>query len=171
MIYIVEDDLNIRQMESYALKNSGFESYVVGGCVRDAMMGIEPHDYDLTTSATPEEMLRVFEGYRIIETGLRHGTVTVVIDGENIEITTFRIDGEYTDNRHPDSVKFTVNLAEDLSRRDFTVNAMAYNHDSGLVDLFGGMDDIKNGIIRCVGDADLRFNEDGLRILRALRFS
>lgn len=153
------------------LKSAGFESYVVGGCVRDAMMGIKPHDYDLTTSAMPGEMLEVFKNFRIIETGLKHGTVTVVIDGENIEITTFRIDGEYTDNRHPDSVEFTVNLAEDLSRRDFTVNAMAYNPDSGLVDLFGGMKDIESRIIRCVGDADLRFNEDGLRLLRALRFS
>ena len=153
------------------LKTGEFESYVVGGCVRDAMMGLEPHDYDLTTSATPLQTLEIFKDYRIIETGLKHGTVTVVIDGENIEITTFRIDGEYTDNRHPDSVEFTVNLAEDLSRRDFTVNAMAYNPDSGLVDLFSGMDDLKKGVIRCVGDADMRFNEDGLRILRALRFS
>ena len=153
------------------LKQGGFESYVVGGCVRDAMMGIIPHDYDLTTSATPEQMLEIFKEYRIIETGLKHGTVTVVIDGENIEITTFRIDGAYTDNRHPDSVEFTVNLAEDLSRRDFTVNAMAYSPDSGLVDLFTGMDDLNRGVIRCVGNADLRFNEDGLRILRALRFA
>ncbi len=153
------------------LSSGGFEGYAVGGCVRDAMMGIMPHDYDLTTSASPEDMLRLFADYRIIETGLKHGTVTVVINDENIEITTFRVDGEYLDNRHPETVKFTSSLEEDLSRRDFTVNAMAYNPKIGLVDLFGGMRDLESGVIRCVGEPDLRFNEDGLRILRALRFS
>lgn len=153
------------------LESGGFESYVVGGCVRDALMGISPHDYDLTTSATPDEMLNLFSGFRIIETGLQHGTVTVVIEGDNIEITTFRVDGEYSDNRHPDSVMFTKNLADDLSRRDFTVNAMAYSPKSGLVDLFSGIDDLKAGVIRCVGNPDERFNEDGLRILRGLRFA
>lgn len=153
------------------LEDGGFESYVVGGCVRDAMMGITPHDYDLTTSATPEEMLEIFSDFRIIETGLKHGTVTVVIENENIEITTFRVDGEYSDNRHPDSVKFTKKLEDDLSRRDFTVNAMAYSPKSGIVDLFSGKDDLKKRIIRCVGNPDERFNEDGLRILRGLRFA
>lgn len=153
------------------LRQCGFECYLVGGCVRDAMMGIAPHDFDLTTDATPDEMLDVFADYRIIETGLKHGTVTVVSDGENVEITTYRIDGEYIDNRRPEDVTFTRSLNEDLSRRDFTVNAFAYSPYSGLVDIFGGRDDLKNRLIRCVGEADKRFGEDGLRILRALRFS
>lgn len=153
------------------LENNGFEGYLVGGCVRDAKMGIEPHDFDLTTNATPYEMLDIFKDYRIIETGLKHGTVTVVSDGENVEITTYRIDGEYLDNRRPEEVYFTRNLKEDLSRRDFTVNAFAYSPSKGFVDMFGGEDDLKNKIIRCVGEADKRFNEDGLRIMRALRFA
>ncbi len=153
------------------LNNNGFKGYLVGGCVRDTLMGIEPHDYDLTTDALPEEMLNIFSDMKIIETGLKHGTVTVVSDGENVEITTFRIDGTYIDNRHPENVCFTRNLHEDLSRRDFTSNAIAYSPNSGYVDAFGGIADIKAEIIRCVGDADKRFNEDGLRIIRALRFS
>lgn len=153
------------------LYSSGYEGYLVGGCVRDAMMGIEPHDFDLTTNATPDEMLDIFKEYRIIETGLKHGTVTVVSDGENVEITTYRIDGEYLDNRRPSEVSFTRNLNEDLSRRDFTVNALAYSPRDGLVDVFDGVPDIEHKVIRCVGDADKRFNEDGLRIMRALRFS
>ncbi|MBR5507434.1 MAG: CCA tRNA nucleotidyltransferase [Clostridia bacterium] len=153
------------------LENNGFEGYLVGGCVRDAKMGIEPHDFDLTTNATPDEMLDIFSDYRIIETGLKHGTVTVVSDGENVEITTYRIDGEYLDNRRPEEVFFTRNLKEDLSRRDFTVNAFAYSPSKGFVDMFGGEDDLENKTIRCVGEADKRFNEDGLRIMRALRFA
>ncbi len=153
------------------LVSAGFEAYAVGGAVRDHVMGKTPGDYDVTTSATPAEMLKVFEGERVVETGLKHGTVTVVKHGMNIETTTYRIDGSYADGRHPDSVEFTDSLAEDLRRRDFTVNAMAYSPSGELVDLFGGKADIERGIIRCVGCAADRFNEDGLRILRALRFS
>ncbi|MBQ4526807.1 MAG: CCA tRNA nucleotidyltransferase [Clostridia bacterium] len=160
----ISDVLNI-------LYNNGFEGYLVGGCVRDVMMGKTPHDFDLTTNALPKEMLSVFSSYRIIETGIKHGTVTVVSNGENVEITTYRIDGKYLDNRRPEEVTFTRNLHEDLSRRDFTVNALAYSPKDGLVDIFGGMTDLENRVIRCVGDADKRFNEDGLRIMRALRFS
>lgn len=153
------------------LYNNGFEGYLVGGCVRDAMMGTMPHDFDLTTNALPDEMLRIFSGHRIIETGLKHGTVTVVSEGENVEITTYRIDGTYLDNRRPSDVTFTRSLGEDLSRRDFTVNALAYSPKDGLVDLFGGMADLENAVIRCVGEPDRRFGEDGLRIMRALRFA
>lgn len=153
------------------LYNNNFEGYLVGGCVRDAMMGKIPHDFDLTTNALPDEMLSVFKYYRIIETGIKHGTVTVVSAGENVEITTYRIDGEYLDNRRPETVSYTRNIHEDLSRRDFTVNALAYSPKDGLVDMFGGIDDLYEKVIRCVGDADKRFNEDGLRIMRALRFS
>lgn len=153
------------------LYKSGFEAYLVGGCVRDALMGKEPHDFDLTTNATPDEMLKCFSGMRIIETGLKHGTVTVVSEGENVEITTYRIDGKYTDNRHPEEVLFTRNIHEDLSRRDFTVNAIAYSPKDGIVDIFNGREDITNKIIKCVGNPDARFNEDGLRIIRALRFA
>lgn len=153
------------------LNKNGFEAFLVGGCVRDNLMGIIPHDYDITTNATPDEMLRIFSGFRVIETGLKHGTITVVIDENNVEITTYRIDGEYDDNRHPKEVSFTRNLKDDLKRRDFTVNAMAYNDEQGLVDLFGGKDDLDNKVIRCVGEPDKRFKEDGLRILRAIRFA
>ncbi len=153
------------------LEKEGFECFIVGGCVRDALMGKEPSDFDLTTSATPDEMLSVFRDFRVIKTGLKHGTLTVVSDGHNLEITTYRTDGKYEDNRHPSSVSFSRNIADDLSRRDFTVNTLAYSDTRGLVDLFGGVDDIKNGIIRSVGDPDRRFGEDGLRIMRALRFS
>lgn len=153
------------------LEREGFEAYAVGGCVRDHVMGNTPGDYDVTTSATPEEMLRVFSDTRVVETGLKHGTVTVVKDGMNIETTTYRIDGSYADGRHPTSVEFTKSLSEDLLRRDFTMNAMAYSDAVGIVDLYGGVEDIKNRIIRCVGNANERFSEDGLRIMRALRFS
>ena len=149
----------------------GFEAYCVGGCVRDHLMGIPPHDFDITTSAMPEETVKCFSDYRVIETGLKHGTVTVIIDGEQLEITTFRTDGTYSDNRHPDNVTFTRSLDEDLSRRDFTVNAMAFSPVAGLCDPFGGSEDLKRKTIRCVGEADRRFGEDALRILRALRFS
>lgn len=153
------------------LHNNKYECYLVGGCVRDSLMGKTPQDYDLTTNALPDEIIDCFKDMRIIETGLKHGTVTVVSDGENVEITTYRIDGEYIDNRRPESVCFTGLIAEDLSRRDFTVNAIAYSPYDGYVDLFNGMSDINNKVIRSVGDPDKRFNEDGLRIMRALRFS
>lgn len=153
------------------LQLAGFEAYAVGGCVRDSLLGKTPNDWDITTSAKPEDMKSVFINFHCIDTGIKHGTVTVVIDGEPLEITTFRLDGEYEDNRHPKSVTFTSNLGADLGRRDFTINAMAYSKMTGTVDLFGGENDLKNKIIRCVGDPDRRFNEDALRILRALRFA
>lgn len=153
------------------LKNNGYEGYIVGGCVRDILMGMTPHDYDITTNATPEQVKLCFAHNRVIETGIRHGTVTVVVSGENVEITTYRVDGEYKDNRHPDKVCFSTRIEDDVKRRDFTVNSIAYNPEKGFVDLFNGRQDIEKGIITCVGDADERFNEDALRILRALRFS
>lgn len=153
------------------LQSAGFEAYAVGGCVRDSLLGKTPNDWDITTSAKPENMKSVFADFHCIDTGIKHGTVTVVIVGEPLEITTFRLDGEYEDNRHPKSVTFTSDLGADLGRRDFTVNAMAYSKITGTVDLFGGQNDLKNKIIRCVGDPDRRFNEDALRILRALRFA
>ena len=157
-----------------SLREHGFEAYAVGGCVRDSILGREPEDWDITTSALPEEVKRIFR--KTIDTGIEHGTVTVLLrrgaDGINgYEVTTYRIDGDYADGRHPDSVAFTPSLAEDLKRRDFTINAMAYNEEDGLVDEFGGMEDLKEGMIRCVGDPDARFSEDALRILRALRFA
>lgn len=153
------------------LKNNGYEGYIVGGCVRDFLMGQTPHDYDVTTNATPEQVKACFKQNKVIETGLKHGTVTVLVDGENIEITTYRIDGDYKDNRHPDNVFFSTKIEDDVKRRDFTVNSIAYNPEKGFVDLFDGRGDIEAGIITCVGNADERFNEDGLRILRALRFA
>lgn len=158
------------------LEKNGFEAYVVGGCVRDAILGKEPHDWDITTNATPEEIHKCFKNKHIIDTGLQHGTVTVMAGhGENrdgYEITTYRIDGDYSDGRHPDSVQFTKDIKEDLSRRDFTINAMAYNPKTGLIDPFGGYEALtKNGpIIACVGKAEDRFKEDSLRILRGIRF-
>lgn len=154
-----------------ALEKNGFCAYAVGGCVRDSILGRKPNDWDICTSAEPHETLRVFSDRRVIETGLKHGTVTVLCDGEPYEITTFRIDGTYTDSRRPDFVNFTKSLADDLVRRDFTINAMAYNDRDGLVDLYGGKEDLENKIIRCVGDAKRRFEEDALRILRAIRFA
>lgn len=153
------------------LNNAGFEAYLVGGGVRDALMGFAPKDFDITTSALPEQTEQVFAQHHLIETGLKHGTVTILIDGMPLEITTFRIDGSYSDFRHPDKVTFTVSLKDDLSRRDFTVNALAYHPLTGITDLFGGQADIKGEIIRCVGMPAERFREDALRILRALRFS
>ncbi|MBO7253824.1 MAG: CCA tRNA nucleotidyltransferase [Clostridia bacterium] len=153
------------------LENSGFEAYAVGGAVRDSLLGKNASDFDITTSAFPEETKKVFSAFKVIETGIKHGTVTVLFDGEPLEITTFRIDGEYEDNRHPESVVFTRNIKDDLSRRDFTVNAIAYSHKRGLVDFFGGLNDLKKGIIRAVGEADKRFGEDALRILRCVRFA
>ena len=153
------------------LNEAGYSAYAVGGCVRDSLLGLAPHDWDLCTSALPEDMLRVFKDERVAETGLKHGTLTVIRDHVPYEITTFRIDGEYTDHRHPDSVAFVSDIAEDLARRDFTVNAMAYAPASGLIDLFGGREDLSAGVVRCVGKPVLRFEEDALRILRALRFA
>ncbi len=153
------------------LEECGFEAYVVGGCVRDCLMGRSPADWDVCTSATPEEVLRVFRRFHVIKTGLKHGTVTVRSHRQNVEVTTFRIDGGYSDNRHPDAVTFVSRVEEDLARRDFTINAMAYSPSRGLVDAFGGQQDLTAGLIRCVGEPDARFNEDGLRILRALRFA
>ena len=148
---------------------AGYEAYAVGGCIRDSALGRIPNDWDITTSARPEETKRFFP--RTIDTGIRHGTVTVMIDGEGFEVTTYRVDGVYEDGRHPKEVTFTASLEEDLKRRDFTVNAMAYNEQTGLVDIFGGMQDIKEEVIRCVGNAEERFTEDALRMLRAVRFS
>lgn len=153
------------------LEKNGFEAYFAGGCVRDYIMNIMPHDYDVTTNALPEQIKAVFSGYNVIPTGEKHGTITVIIDGEQIEITTYRIDSSYTDNRHPDKVEFSTSLAEDLKRRDFTINAMVMDADGNTTDLFGGREDIKNGVIRAVGKAEERFNEDALRILRGLRFA
>lgn len=154
------------------LTASGYEAFLVGGAVRDYVReNRQGHDWDITTSALPEEVKRVFEGCQLIETGLKHGTVTVVVDHEPLEITTYRIDGSYSDHRRPDSVSFTRSLLEDLKRRDFTMNALAYNPTTGVVDLVGGKDDIAANLIRCVGEPDRRFREDALRILRALRFA
>lgn len=153
------------------LEDAGYEAYVVGGCVRDLCRGVMPHDYDVTTSALPEETKMCFADFRVVETGIKHGTVTVISEGAPVEITTYRTDGEYKDNRHPESVSFTGNLSLDLSRRDFTVNAMAYSPRRGLYDLYGGKEHIEKRVISCVGDPDRRFGEDGLRILRALRFA
>ena len=150
------------------LNSAGFEAYAVGGCVRDSLLERVPNDWDITTSATPQEIKSAFR--RTVDTGIKHGTVTVLIGGEGYEVTTFRIDGEYSDHRRPDGVTFTRELSEDLLRRDFTINAMAYSEGTGLVDLYGGVDDLKKGIIRCVGNPDDRFNEDALRIMRAVRF-
>ena len=153
------------------LRGAGFPAYAVGGCVRDSLLGLTPHDWDLCTAASPEEMKRVFAGERIAETGLRHGTLTVIRDHIPYEITTFRTEGAYSDHRHPDSVSFVTDVREDLARRDFTINAMAWAPEEGLLDLFGGREDLDRGIIRCVGVPEERFEEDALRILRALRFA
>ena len=151
------------------LTAAGYEAYAVGGCVRDSVLGRVPNDWDITTSAEPEEIKCLFN--RTIDTGIQHGTVTVMLDREGFEVTTYRIDGDYEDGRHPKEVTFTASLEEDLKRRDFTINAMAYNEKSGIVDIFGGMQDIEQGIICCVGSAKERFTEDALRMLRAVRFS
>ncbi|MCL1832179.1 MAG: hypothetical protein FWG45_04610 [Oscillospiraceae bacterium] len=154
-----------------ALTEQGHEAYTAGGCVRDALLGLTPHDYDVTTSATPDEMRLAFADFSVHDTGLKHGTLTIVVDNVPVEVTTYRIDGVYSDNRRPDCVTFTRNLYEDLCRRDFTINAMAYNDDSGVTDLLKGREDLANNLIRAVGDPRERFREDGLRILRALRFA
>lgn len=151
------------------LTAAGYEAYAVGGCIRDSVLGRTPSDWDITTSAKPEETKKLFP--RTIDTGIKHGTVTVMMGREGFEVTTYRIDGVYEDGRHPKEVTFTASLEEDLKRRDFTINAMAYNEENGLVDLYGGIQDIEAGIIRCVGNAEERFTEDALRMLRAVRFS
>lgn len=151
------------------LQEHGYEAYAVGGCVRDSLLGSEPGDWDITTSASPDETKKLFA--RTVDTGIEHGTVTVLLGKEGFEVTTYRIDGKYEDSRHPTEVIFTRNLREDLLRRDFTINAMAYNDTEGIVDIFGGMDDLKRKIIRCVGNARERFGEDALRIMRGVRFA
>lgn len=151
------------------LQEHGYEAYAVGGCVRDSLLGREPGDWDITTSASPDETKKLFA--RTVDTGIEHGTVTVLLGKEGFEVTTYRIDGKYEDSRHPTEVIFTRNLREDLLRRDFTINAMAYNDTEGIVDIFGGMDDLKRKIIRCVGKARERFGEDALRIMRGVRFA
>ena len=153
----------------HRLEEKGFAAYVVGGCVRDSLLGREPHDWDITTSATPQQVKRIFP--RTVDTGLKHGTVTVLLDREPYEVTTYRIDGDYLDGRHPSGVTFTRNLREDLQRRDFTINAMAYSDSRGLQDCFGGLADLEKGLIRAVGDPEKRFGEDALRIMRAVRFA
>lgn len=153
----------------HILNEAGYEAYVVGGCVRDSILDRVPGDWDITTSALPEQVKELF--HRTVDTGIQHGTVTVMMGKEGFEVTTYRVDGEYHDGRHPDAVTFTRSLEEDLKRRDFTINAMAYHPEHGLVDLFGGMEDINRKIIRCVGDPVERFTEDALRMLRAVRFS
>ena len=164
--------INIPKDVNYIINNfykNSYEAYMVGGCVRDSILGVEPKDYDITTSAKPEETISLFE--KTIPTGLKHGTITVIINSTPYEVTTFRTEGIYLDNRRPSSVDFVTDIKEDLSRRDFTINALAYNENTGLIDYFNGVDDIKNKIIRCVGDPDKRFKEDALRMLRAIRFS
>lgn len=158
-----------RAMEQ--LKSAGYEAYIVGGCVRDMLMNRNPHDFDIATSALPEEILHVFSREKVVLTGFKHGTVSVLLDGMYLEITTFRIDGNYIDGRHPEAVSFTPKLEADLSRRDFTINALAYSPDTGILDFCGGQQDLSDGRIRTVGDPAQRFSEDALRILRAYRFA
>ncbi|MGL5327935.1 MAG: CCA tRNA nucleotidyltransferase [Peptostreptococcaceae bacterium] len=149
----------------------GYEAFIVGGCVRDSIIGITPNDYDITTNAKPKEVVNIFKNFKIIDNGIKHGTVGVIIEKEVYEITTYRIEGEYENNRRPKDVEFTKNIVEDLKRRDFTINAIAYNDRLGIVDKFNGIKDIKNKLVKTVGNPDERFNEDGLRLVRAIRFS
>lgn len=159
------------------LQEAGFEAYVVGGCVRDSIMGLTPHDWDICTSALPEQVIDIFKDQNVVPTGLKHGTVTVILDqspiceNNSFEITTYRVEGDYKDNRHPEYCEFVSELSLDLMRRDFTINAMAYNYEDGLIDLYGGVNDIKDRIIKCVGNSDDRFQEDALRIIRTIRFA
>ncbi len=167
-------DFTLPQAVCYILRklnDAGYEAYTVGGCVRDLLRGVMPQDWDITTSALPEQTKACFAGHRIIETGMQHGTVALLIDKEIYEVTTYRIDGDYLDSRHPTRVEFVQNIELDLARRDFTVNAMGYHPQLGLVDPFSGQEDLAAGIIRCVGDATARFEEDALRIMRAIRFA
>ena len=153
------------------LEERGFDAYLVGGCVRDSLLGKQPDDWDITTNAWPEMVRSAFSNYPVIDTGIQHGTVTVLIGHLPVEITTYRIDGAYSDHRHPDLVQFTPSLRQDLARRDFTVNALAWSPSSGLIDYFGGKTDLEQGVLRCVGEPEKRFEEDALRILRAVRFA
>lgn len=153
------------------MEQAGFEAYIVGGCVRDFLLGRKPADFDITTNALPDQTQEVFKNFKCIDIGKKHGTIAVMIDKMQIEITTYRIDGEYSDKRHPESVEFSSNLSDDLSRRDFTINAMAYNEKTGTADCFGGKQDLEAHIIRCVGEPEKRFDEDALRIIRAIRFA
>ena len=153
------------------LSSCSYEAYAVGGCVRDIFLGEIPHDWDVCTSASPRQVIDCFADVRVVATGVKHGTVTAMLDGQPVEITTYRVDGGYADHRHPDEVKFTASLREDLARRDFTINAMAFRPDTGVIDYFGGQADLAEGVIRCVGNPDDRFSEDALRMLRALRFA
>lgn len=153
------------------LRANGYRGYAVGGCIRDSLLQREPNDWDITTDALPHRVLELFPDFPVIETGLQHGTVTIVIDHEPFEVTTFRIDGVYSDGRHPDQVAFTSSIRDDLARRDFTVNAMAYNDEDGLIDPFGGRADLEKKLIRCVGEPERRFSEDALRLFRAIRFA
>ena len=165
MVYPSYADKIIRRLEAH-----GKSAYIVGGSVRDMLLGLTPHDYDITTDALPEQTAQIFADMRVIATGIKHGTLTVISDGHPVEITTFRIDGSYSDSRHPDSVSFTADVTADLARRDFTVNAMAYSTERGLVDPFGGQRDLESRILRAVGEPKMRFREDALRIMRAFRF-
>lgn len=153
------------------LNTHNYEAFIVGGCVRDSVIGLTPHDWDICTNAKPEEIKKCFENFNTFDSGIKHGTISVVLDGEVFEVTTYRIDGTYSDNRRPDSVTFTSDITQDLARRDFTINAMAYNEKRGLIDPYGGRNDLSDKIIKCVGNPDFRFNEDALRIIRALRFA
>lgn len=153
------------------LNKNNFEAFIVGGCVRDSIIGLTPHDWDICTNAKPEEIKKCFEKFNTFDSGIKHGTISIVLDGEVFEVTTYRIDGTYSDNRRPDSVTFTSNITKDLARRDFTINSMAYNESKGLIDPYGGKNDLHDKIIRCVGNPDFRFKEDALRIIRALRFA
>ena len=150
---------------------NGYEAFMVGGCVRDSILNLTPNDYDITTSATPQEIMNIFKDYKIIDTGIKHGTVSIILNNNIYEITTYRIEGEYENNRRPKNVEFTSNIEEDLKRRDFTINAMAYNEQFGIVDKFNGLEDLQKRIIKTVGNPDERFEEDGLRMIRAIRFS
>lgn len=169
---MVDIKINIPDYAKYIIdkiSEQGYEAYVVGGCVRDSLVGKTPNDWDITTSALPQQVKKIFN--KTIDTGLKHGTVTILVNKEPIEVTTYRIDGEYEDNRRPNTVEFTRSLIEDLKRRDFTINAMAYNDKDGLIDAFNGLEDLQKGVIRCVGKPCERFKEDALRMLRAIRFS
>ena len=150
---------------------NGYEAYIVGGCVRDSILNLIPNDYDITTNATPNKIIDIFKDYKIIDNGIKHGTVAIIVNNNIYEITTYRIEGEYENNRRPKTVEFTSNIEEDLKRRDFTINAMAYNEKNGIIDIFNGIDDLKKRIIKTVGNPDERFEEDGLRMIRAIRFS
>ena len=168
MIINMPSNVNLILNELYSNK---YDSYIVGGCVRDSLLGRTPNDWDICTNAKPDEMLEVFKNYKTIPTGLKHGTITIVLNGEHYEVTTYRIDGDYSDGRRPDDVEFTDDIIKDLSRRDFTINAMAYNTQNGLIDPFYGFNYLIDEYINCVGNANDRFKEDGLRMLRAIRFA